>query len=222
MRPIDTTTTVEELVFREIRQAILAGALAAGERLRLRELAAELNVSVLPVRNALARLRAEGLVRHAARSGSIVAPIEFEDFEELQARRLGVESLAARLGAERMNAESLARMEKELQLVSRLAAEQDLQRFLAAEAGFRQCCFERSDRDRLVAEVRDYRLRAERYLRIAFSSPRGLERSVEFQRRLLNACTSRDGRAAERDTRRAIEWTKEIVRASLAAVARTA
>jgi DNA-binding GntR family transcriptional regulator len=215
MRSINTSATVEEQVFQEIRKAILVGQLEPGSRLRLRELASELNVSSLPVRAALARLRAEGLVRHTSRSGSIVSPIEFEDFEELQALRLGIESLAARLGAERVDNQALTRMRKQLAVVDGLAVEQNLDRYLSAEFAFRLTCFRCSGRDRLVSDVSNYRLRAERYLRVAFSSPQGLIKSVDFQHKLLEACEKHDGDMAERETRRAIDWTKEALIARL-------
>jgi DNA-binding GntR family transcriptional regulator len=212
VRRIDSSVTVEEQAFQEIRRAILTGHLAPGERLRLRELSSELNVSSLPVRAALGRLRAEGLVVHAARSGSVVAPIEYEELEEIQAFRLGIECLAARLGAERIDARDLDRMARQLDVVSEVAREHDLERYLRAESAFREICFRASGRDRLVAHVVDYRLRAERYLRVAFSSPRGLAHSVGFQRTLLKACAEHDGDAAERVTEEALNWTKEAMR----------
>ena len=102
LRRLDDVATVEELAFREIRDAILSGRLEPGSRLRLRELAATLGVSSLPVRAALLRLRTEGLVAYVPHSGSIVAPLEFEELEEIQAFRSGIEGLASRLGAERL------------------------------------------------------------------------------------------------------------------------
>ena len=212
MRRIDTRATVEEQVFDEIRKAILAGRLEPGAKLRLRELAAELNVSSLPVRAALARLRADGLVLHTARSGSIVAPIEYEELEEIQAIRLGIESLAARLGAQQITDRGLEQMRKQLKVVDRLAREHDLDRFLRAESTFREICYSASGRERLVNFVLDYRLRAERYLRVAFSSPQGLTSSTVYQHRLLEACERRNGAAAEKATRDALEWTKTTMR----------
>jgi DNA-binding GntR family transcriptional regulator len=213
MRAIDTSLTVEQRVFDEIRDAILTGHLEPGARLRLRELADELNVSSLPVRAALARLRAEGLVQHAPRSGSIVAPIEFEELEEIQAFRLGIESLAARLGAEHIGKKGLDAMRRRLETVDGLAQEHDLDRYLRAEASFRETCYVEAERPRLLGYVRQYRLRAERYLRVVFSTPEGLASSTVYQHQLLDACRLHDGVRAEAVTRDALEWTKETLRA---------
>jgi DNA-binding GntR family transcriptional regulator len=213
MRRIDASRTMEEKVLGEIRQAILFGQLQPGARLRLRELSEELGVSSLPVRAALMRLRSEGLVRHTPRIGSVVAPLEYEELEEIQALRLGVEGLVARLGAERITTAEIERMRKKLPEVQELAEKQNLERYLRAEASFREVCFRASGRDRLVAHVIDLRLRAERYLRVAFSSPQGLSRSAGFQLELIAACEAHDGDAAEDVARRGLLWIKEAMAA---------
>src|SRR2546427_13283184 len=99
--------TLEEQVFAELRTAILAGKLAPGRRLSVRALAESCGVSALPVRAALSRLRAEGLVMHVAHSGSRVAPLEFERFQEIQAERMGLEGLAAALSVPRLTEEDI-------------------------------------------------------------------------------------------------------------------
>jgi DNA-binding FadR family transcriptional regulator len=60
--------------------------------------------------------------------------------------------------------------------------------------------------------VFDFRRRAERYLRVAFSSPQGLAESVRFQHAFLEGCQRRDAAAAENVTRSALEWTKVAIR----------
>jgi DNA-binding GntR family transcriptional regulator len=211
MRQIDTARTVEEEAFREIRTEILGGGLEPGSRLRLRELAERLGVSSLPVRSALLRLRAEGLVVYVPHSGSIVAPLEFEELEEIQAFRVGIEGLAARLGAVRLTDGDVERMRVQLRQLEEIAREPDLGPYLAAEWSFREICFRACRRERLLAHVRDFRLRAGRYLRVAWSSPDGLAESVRFQRRFFAACSRRDGEAAEAVSREALEWTKTVV-----------
>lgn len=216
MRRIDSSVTVEEQVFCEIRDAILTGELAPGSRLVLRDLADKLDVSSLPVRAALSRLRAEGLVRHAPRSGSVVAPLERDELEEIQAFRFGIESLAARLGAERIGPKDVERMRRRLGTLERLAGERDLKRFLDAEGEFREVCYRASGRERLVGYVRDHRLKAERYLLVAFSTPRAFGESLVFQRELLAACERHDGAGAEQTTRDAVEWSRDTLREQLA------
>jgi DNA-binding GntR family transcriptional regulator len=207
--------TVEDQVFQRLRAAILTGSLAPGSRLRLRQLAEVLDVSPSPVRGALQRLRAEGLVRYTPHSGSIVTPLEYEELEELQAFRVGIEGLAAELGARAVTDNDLGRMSRQLELVDTLSGEGDLRRYFDAEWRFREMCFRASGRDRLVGYVLDFRQRAERYLQVAFSTPGGLGQSVQFQRALYSACEDRDGDAAREITREALEWTLTVVKPHL-------
>ena len=96
-----TATTMVDQVTSEIRRSILSGALRPGQELSLRELAARLGVSTIPVREALRRLEGQGLLTgDAGQSGrrSIrVAPLDAEDLHGIYRLRLALEpEIAAR------------------------------------------------------------------------------------------------------------------------------
>ena len=84
-----------------LREAILDGLLPASCWLREEDLAAELEVSRTPVREALRRLTAEGLAVRAPNQGVQVAPMAIEDILAVYAVRENLEGLAARLAAQR-------------------------------------------------------------------------------------------------------------------------
>src|SRR5277367_3812575 len=90
-----------------LRAAILSGALAAGTRVNQDRVAAEQGVSHIPVREALRRLEAEGLVTFAPRRGFFVARLSAEDAEELGEMRAALEALAIRLAAPRLTTADL-------------------------------------------------------------------------------------------------------------------
>jgi len=99
-----------ERAYAEVRSLIINGQLAPGFRLREEELAEQLGVSRTPVREALRRLNAEGLVEmrpnHGAQVG-VWSPSEMEDVVELRALMQGH---AARRAADRISPEDLERM----------------------------------------------------------------------------------------------------------------
>ncbi|HLH67403.1 MAG TPA: GntR family transcriptional regulator [Solirubrobacteraceae bacterium] len=72
----------QELVYAQIRERILSGAYGPGYRLVIDRLAAELGVSALPVREAVRRLEAEGLVVFRPNAGAQVTPADPSLFEE--------------------------------------------------------------------------------------------------------------------------------------------
>ncbi|MFZ0166425.1 MAG: GntR family transcriptional regulator [Trebonia sp.] len=81
----------------EIRRSILAGGLPPGRSLSLRKLAEQLDVSFIPVRDALRVLEAEGLVVNPPGRSATVAPLDLEEFHAIyRVRRLIEPDLARR------------------------------------------------------------------------------------------------------------------------------
>jgi DNA-binding GntR family transcriptional regulator len=99
-----------DLAANEIRRAILAGDLVPGERLKQEQLAADLQVSRIPVREALRVLEAEGLIETRPGRGSMVIEVTREDALQVLTVRSALESLAARLAAERGSAEAIVHL----------------------------------------------------------------------------------------------------------------
>jgi DNA-binding GntR family transcriptional regulator len=96
VRPIEARSLSEQ-VTNEIRRSILAGALPPGQSLSLRRLAEQLDVSFIPVRDALRVLEGEGLVVNPAGRSASVAPLDLEEFHAIyRVRRLLEPDLARR------------------------------------------------------------------------------------------------------------------------------
>lgn len=90
----DGGVTLATQVHRRLRGDILAGDLAPGTRLRVQAAAERYSAGASPVREALNRLLAEGLVEQRDQRGFIVAPVSLEDLRELVRTRCLVEGLA--------------------------------------------------------------------------------------------------------------------------------
>ena len=96
-----------DLVAAEVREAILSGAISPGERLKQEALAEDLNVSRIPVREALRILEAEGLIESTPGRGSRVVTITQEDATDVLVVRGTLEGLAARLAAARVTSDNI-------------------------------------------------------------------------------------------------------------------
>ncbi|MBS1886133.1 MAG: GntR family transcriptional regulator [Actinobacteria bacterium] len=93
-----------------LREMILTGAVEDGTQMRQRDLAAQLGVSPTPVREAIRRLEAEGLLESDPHRGStVVTSWSVEDRARIRAR---LESLAAEKAAEKIDEETLAELEE--------------------------------------------------------------------------------------------------------------
>ncbi|MBT2597665.1 GntR family transcriptional regulator [Arthrobacter sp. ISL-72] len=86
-------------IYQWLRERIIDGTLTPGSRIRERELAEELQVSRIPIREALPQLESEGYIRSMPRRGAVVTQMTVRDVEELFDVRASLEVLAARLAA---------------------------------------------------------------------------------------------------------------------------
>lgn len=105
-----TAETLPSKIYRILREAIIKGQLQPGERLVQDELAKTLNVSRMPIREAIKQLAAEGYVTVEPHKGAVVKQFTIHELEEIYFLRAKFEPLAA--------AESLKTMS--LQLVNQL------------------------------------------------------------------------------------------------------
>ena|SRR5580693_7705636 len=102
--------SVVDQVYTAIRERITSGSLARGARVHQEDLAEELGVSRTPVREALRRLAAEGLVEMRTNRGARVADVDQAGMRVSYEARTVIEPGAARLAAAEQLAEPLARM----------------------------------------------------------------------------------------------------------------
>jgi DNA-binding GntR family transcriptional regulator len=109
LEPVATSLLRDE-AHRRIRQAILEGDLAPGTRLRPDELARQLRLSRMPIREALARLRDEGLVEMRPRSGTRVTPVRLDDASQALKVITAMHELAVRIAVPRLQQPHLRRL----------------------------------------------------------------------------------------------------------------
>ena len=93
------TVTKAEAVYLETRARILTGFLLPGLEVNQEALAADLGVSITPLREALRRLEMEGLIRLEAHRTVIITPLTSRELDELYVIRMELNSLAAGLAA---------------------------------------------------------------------------------------------------------------------------
>ncbi len=102
---------LRDVVFNTLRQAILKGELAPGERLMEIQLAERLGVSRTPIREAIRKLELEGLVLMIPRKGAEVAKISEKSLRDVLEVRRSLEELAIELACQRMTPEAVAELE---------------------------------------------------------------------------------------------------------------
>jgi DNA-binding GntR family transcriptional regulator len=94
--------TKQEYVYQSLRGAIMSGELPPGQRLVIDEIARRLQVSAIPIREALQSLQSEGLVVNAPHVGATVASISQDEVREVFAIMEGLETVAVREAVARL------------------------------------------------------------------------------------------------------------------------
>jgi DNA-binding GntR family transcriptional regulator len=178
--------TTQELVFEFLRDAILSGRLRGGAHLVQDKIASELNVSRVPVREALLQLESEGLVRMEAHRGASVVFLSPEEIEEIfEIRAILVTAAICRV-VPSLTDEQVRRLEQ-------VARRQERESNMAARArlnhAFYSTLFESLNRPRLRTMLDKLEREVERYLM-------PLDRPHLGHRELVDACRRRDGEQA--------------------------
>ena len=194
--------SVVDQVYVAIRDRITSGSLPRGARVHQEDLAEELGVSRTPVREALRRLAAEGLVEMRTNRGARVADIDQGGMRGAYDARLVVEPGAARLAARRRLPEPLARMRAAVAAQRRSL--RSVERSFEANREFHLAL--------VAASGNDYLLQLVERLWVARIGGTIYERQVETQERMvldvreheqiLEAIEAGDARRAESLTRR--------------------
>lgn len=219
LAPLGEPSLLTDRVYGAIREAIRSGELAAGSRLRLRDLAAQLGTSPMPVREAIGRLEQNGLVIRIPHRGAVVADLTPLELAHVYDTRLLLEVEATRLGCLAVDAADLVQM--------RAADDQMRAAVVAGRAG------EALDRDEellsilyaaggnpvLLGLVVDLWQRCRTFKLLgadAADSLRPEEGAWSTQRRLFAAVEARDVDAAVAVTRESLDSSQRRIRALLA------
>jgi DNA-binding GntR family transcriptional regulator len=200
--------TTQELVVDFLRDAILSGRLHGGARLVQDEIAAELNVSRVPVREALLQLEAEGLVRMQAHRGASVVWLSPEEVYELFELRALLVADAVRRAVPRLADDQVTRLE---QIERREARESNMAARSRLTHAFYATLLERLDRPRQRALIDKLEREGERYLEPLTRPHLGHDAIVE-------ACRARDAARAADLVRQHLEQVGERAVARLRAL----
>ena len=190
-------------IVERLREHILAGRLAPGSRLVECELTARFSVSRGPVREALRRLAAEGLIEHLPHRGALVRRLSARAIRELFQIRAEMESLAARLAAESDDAEARARFAEAIRPIfdDRRRRAPD---YLAENAAFHDATMA------LAGNLQLRELATRLHLLIMAQvgdilTPEALDASVREHRAIANSILARDPAAAAAHMRAHLE-----------------
>ncbi|MDF2571094.1 MAG: phosphonate utilization associated transcriptional regulator [Sporomusa sp.] len=187
--------TLPGMITNILREAILSGELTGGVQLKQEELATKFNVSMSALREALKSLEAEGLVRFYPNRGAVVSELSVEEAQEIFDIRLFLELGALELAIPNLTDADLLEADE---ILKKTDDETQRGRWGELNWQFHETLYRPANRPTLLTLIRNMHNNVERYMRLYLSEMNYQTKSQEEHRALLNACTQKNIKAAQK------------------------
>lgn len=208
---INNYKPLRDVVFENIRSAILEGTLKPGERLMEIKLAQQLGVSRTPIREAIRKLELEGLVIMLPRRGAFVADMNKKDLIELLEVRTGLEGLAAYFAAGRISEDGVEKLENNIMELEKAVGDNDVTAMLKIDEAFHNIIFEGSGNDRLKAMMNSLWETVYRFRLKYMSDYSSAVNIVDEHKKILDAIKKGKATLAERLAKEHIEKAEQFM-----------
>lgn len=208
---LDEYKPLRDVVFENLREAILEGKLKPGQRLMEVQLAEQLGVSRTPVREAIRKLELEGLVVMLPRKGAYVANMSLKDVIDVLEIRASLEGLAASLAAERINPDDIKKLEKIAKEFEELTIASDVDTLLKKDVEFHECIFKATNNKKLHQLINSLWEQVYRF-RVTYISDYDSSLSIVNEHKLiLDAIKKGDNELAKKYAREHIEKAEQFM-----------
>jgi DNA-binding GntR family transcriptional regulator len=197
--------TAEEEAYAYLLYRIRMGTYKAGDRLVPEEIAAEINTSRMPVREAFRRLASEGLLVIRPNRGAIVRGLDADEMEEVFGMRGVLEGLAARMALPKIAPEDIEELTRLIDAMERV--EKDVQHWVTAHRGFHEYLCQLCGRQRLIAQIARLHTVVEPHMRLWLELAHKPMTSRDDHMSLVEAIKAGDPVALESAVREHIEAT---------------
>lgn len=208
--PIGTTPALlPSVIYRQLHADIVSGVFPSGHPLRQEELAKRFNVSRVPLREALTRLEAEGLIEQRPRRGYAVAELDASAIVEVFELRMVIEQHAGAVAARSRNLEDIAAVGALLDQMRLLDPSRSdyVQEWTTMNYQFHQRIISSSRRKTLTRVASNLRDSVEPYVNVEVSMTHSFDRSEAEHRGIYEAFKAGDADGLAELSRRHVEST---------------
>jgi DNA-binding GntR family transcriptional regulator len=217
--PLARPPALPDVIGDELRRRLVAGRYAPGDRIAADVIAGELDVSAIPVREALRVLLAEGRVEYVAHRGYRVTRLSYEEIDEIFLICRLLEAEALRRGVPALDAAAVRRMRgllAELEAALPEGGDDALRGLVAAHRAFHFVPMECADVPRLVAEVGRMWDTTAHYRGLCVFADAATYRAAHAEHRaILAACEARDAERVvalmDRHRQHVLERMRQVV-----------
>ncbi|NNJ11174.1 GntR family transcriptional regulator [Chloroflexales bacterium ZM16-3] len=207
--------TIAGYVLGAIRQRIIEGQYQPGVRLDQHAIAAELGASLIPVRESLRQLEAEGLVTILPHRGVFVVDLSIDDFTEIYRIREVLEELAIQMAIPNYGEADLERIHRLNEQIQHKLSTHDHAAALDLNQEFHLATYEPARQPLLLDMINGLSNRSAHYRQRYINLPDREFLMIADHQGIVDACTARDPSAAGQAVRRHLRHTLEGVVASI-------
>ena len=189
---LSPVTTLRSEITNLLRELILNGDLHSGERLKEVEIANQLGVSRMPVREALCALESEGLVRQEPRKGLVVVEYTEADIKEYYTIREALEVCAIKIIIGKISEEELSELKSYCDKAWEAYEKNDIEEVCAWSAQFNEHIYDSCGMPRLQEQIKT----TQKYLRTfrftSFKEPARMEQAIREHKEILRCVEAKD------------------------------
>ena len=200
-----------DLAHAQLRHALLAGRFAPGSSLTLRDLAQTFGISITPVRDAVNRLVAQGVLQQGPRNSAVVPHLRADDLHDLTIIRCELEGRAAREAASKAEPAAIRDLQARLTTMRSLIARGELDTYLEAHRRFHFGIYGLAQIPLLAAMIENLWLRCGPALSFVVPEYVLSLRGTDHHEAALGAIQRGDGGAAEAEIVADIEEAAEYL-----------
>lgn len=181
-----------------LREQILAGELAPGARVHLADASERLDISVVPIREALRSLASEGLVVSLPQRGYRVTELNREDFDDMYRLRLVLDPMAVELAVPRFSDADRAEIQKSFDALENAYRDNDRKAHAIEHRRFHFAIYEPSDSPWLLRFINTVWNSSARYQQLSAAGGRRgpIQDRIVEHRLILDACLDGDAQRA--------------------------
>lgn len=202
-------------VYLSIKEAILTGEFAPGERISIGRLLQEIGFSPTPIREALLKLEQEGFVSRLPRGGFVVSRFTQKDIDQIFDIRSLLESYAVGLAIQHIKNEDILWLERNIKASEQFIQKKELNRVSKLNTEFHDYLNRLSENERLLSIINELRDQIFQYRSAILRVPLKAKISIDHHKKMVDAIKKRDVQLLKKLTQEHIQIGKEVILAEI-------
>ena len=197
IKPLKKSRSMGDVAYDSLKEAIIKGALAQGQRLIETQLSLQMKVSRVPIREAMKKLEQEGLLEKTDKRGFAVKHLSKDEIDETLGIRAVLESYAASLATEHVDNALLKKLEDNMENYRQALEADDTEKLSLYNTLFHEIIYKAAGSQKLYAIINNFRDIFSRHRRMILSSADYARLSLKDHKEMVAAMRDKDREKVE-------------------------